>query len=640
MIAISNLAKAYGPQTLFAGGAMQFIPGNRYGIVGANGSGKSTLLKTLAGEEPPSEGEISIPKRCRLGVLRQDHFRYEDSPIVEVAMMGHGEVWQAIAAKEELLARADRSFDAERYAELEEAILRHDGYTLEARAGEILEGLGIPSEIHRQPLTTLSGGFKLRVLLAQVLASDPDVLLLDEPTNHLDILSIRWLEKFLVDFKGTTLIVSHDHRFLDNVCSHIVDIDYETLSLYPGNYTAFETAKQAERERKEAEIARREKEIAQHQAFVDRFRAKATKARQAQSKIKLIERVVIERLPQSSRRYPVFQFPQCRPSGRLALTLEGIAKAFGDNQVLCDVSLRVQRGDRLAIIGPNGIGKSTLLKIAMGLLEPDRGQVEWGYETYRGYFPQDHQELLGTSKQSVESWLWEACPTEPIGFVRGRLGQVLFSGDEVKKSVLNLSGGEAARLIFCRLAVEQPNVLVLDEPTNHLDLEAIEALVEGLSAYDGTILFVSHDRWFVSRLASRILEITPRGLNDFPGSYEEYLERCGDDHLDAESVALKVRREKRKGKAAAQGGQGGERQNKNRRKQLAGRRDRVTEAVEKAEARIHAINELFCDPTFFERTPHGEVKQLELEQKELTARVDQLMAQWEELEEQLAELAG
>jgi ATPase subunit of ABC transporter with duplicated ATPase domains len=503
----------------------------------------------------------------------------------------------------------------------------------------VLEGLGVPTEVHRQPLSTLSGGFKLRVLLGQVLASEPDALLLDEPTNHLDILSIRWMEKFLESYKGTAIVISHDHRFLDNICTHIVDVDYETIMLYPGNYTAFAAAKAAERQRKEAEIEKREKQIADHQAFVDRFRAKATKARQAQSKIKMIEKIVIDRLPQSSRRYPLFKFKQVRPAGRQVLELDGIAKSYGDKRVLENVSLQVHRGDRLAIIGPNGIGKSTLLKIAVGDVEQGAGKVEWGYETHPGYFSQDHNEVKAGSKQSVEAWLWEAVPGEPIGFVRGNLGQVLFSGDEVKKPVGSLSGGESARLVFCRLSVTKPNVMILDEPTNHLDLEAIEALVEGLKAYDGTLIFVSHDRWFVSQLANRVLEISPRGIQDFAGTYEEYLERLGDDHLDAEAV-LRMRREQKKRSAArAAVPVLDDRQRQQRQRELGKRRDEVTAAVEQAESRVHAINEMFCDPTFFERTSRDQVRKLEDEQKRLSAKVEELMASWELLETELTQLA-
>jgi len=640
MIAVSDLGKHFGPQTLFEGVSIQFNPGNRYGLVGANGSGKSTFLRMLAGEEMASEGSVSLPKRVRLGVLRQDHFEFEQQRILDVAMMGDREVWRAMVEKERLLARADEHFEAERYAELEDLILRSDGYQLEARAGEILEGLGIPTEHHPRPLATLSGGFKLRVLLAQVLASRPDVLLLDEPTNHLDILSIRWLEKFLVSYAGTAIVISHDHRFLDNVCTHVADVDYETITLYVGNYAEFEEQKTTERTRREAEIERHEKKIAHHQTYVDRFRAKASKARQAQSKIKLIEKMAdrLEPLAQSSRRYPVFRFQQSRPSGRQALAVEALSKAYGDNRVLDGVSLTIERGDRLAIIGPNGIGKSTLLKIVIGEVAADAGEVEWGYEARPGYFAQDHKEQLGNTKQTVEAWLWDVVPSEPIGFVRGKLGQVLFSGDEVEKSISSLSGGEAARLVFCRLMVERPNVLVLDEPTNHLDLEAIDALVEALDAFDGTLVFVSHDRWFVSRLARRILEITPAGINDFRGSYEEYLEKCGDDHLDADSVLLKAKREKRKERAATPKSDDERREAQKSHRRLAGRRDELTAEIEKLEGRVHAINESFCDPTFFERTSHAQVTKLEREQKELGGRIGELMAEWEGVEAEIDEL--
>ena len=647
MIAVTDLGKSYGQQTLFEGVSLQFNPGNKYGLVGANGSGKSTFLKILTGEELQSEGDINMPKRLKLGVLKQDHYRYEHMPILEVAMMGNHEVWEAMVEKERLLENAAEEFDADRYAEVEDLILRHDGYTLEARAGEVLEGLGIPTEIHRNPLSTLSGGFKLRVLLAQVLAADPDALLLDEPTNHLDILSIRWLEKFLEDYKGLALVISHDHRFLDNICTHIVDVDYETILIYPGNYTAFVEAKAGNRDRKEAEIEKREAEIARHKDFIDRFKAKATKARQAQSKVKMIEKIVIERLPQSSRRYPTFKFKQVRPSGRQVLELEGISKSYGDKQVLKDVSLRVERGDRIAIIGPNGIGKSTLLKIAVGDTEADTGKVEWGYETHPGYFSQDHNEVPKGSKQSVEAWLWEFVPGEVIGYVRGNLGMVLFSGDDVKKPVGSLSGGEAARLVFCKLSVTKPNVLILDEPTNHLDLEAIEALVEGLLEYDGTLIFVSHDRWFVSKLANRILEISPKGIQDFRGTYEEYLERLGDDHLDAEAVLRMRREQKKKAQAAATAAEAvktadpaEQKRRQKLQKDLTRRRDEVTAEVERAESRVHAINEMFCDPTFFDRTSRDQVKKLEQEQKTLSEKVETLMAEWEKVEGQLAELGG
>jgi ATPase subunit of ABC transporter with duplicated ATPase domains len=636
MIAVSDLGKAFGAQTLFSGVSIQFNPGNRYGLVGANGSGKSTLLRILAGEEPASSGIVSIPKKLGLGVLKQDHFQYEAVPIIDVAMMGNREVWEAMAEKERLL-HADATFEADRYAHLEDVIMRHQGYSLEARAAEILEGLGIPTAVHRSPLSTLSGGFRLRVLLAQVLAADPGALLLDEPTNHLDIVSIRWLEKFLDAYKGLAIVISHDHRFLDNVCTHIADVDYETVTLYTGNYTAFEAAKESERERKEAEITKREKQIAGHMAFVDRFRAKATKARQAQSKIKLIEKIVIEKLPESSRRYPRFRFRQRRPSGRMALEVDGISKAYGDNVVLKDVALKVERGDRLAIIGPNGIGKSTLLKIVVGELAPDAGKVAWGYEASPGYFSQDHSELSGAGKQSIEAWLWEAAPGEPIGFVRGHLGHVLFTGDDADKPVRSLSGGESARLVFARLSVLGPNVLVLDEPTNHLDIEAIDALVTALTEYDGTLVFVSHDRWFVSRLANRILEISPKGLNDFRGSYDEYLDRCGDDHLDADAVLLKLRRA-RKEKAADRKEPEPKRQNRLR--ALEKKRDELARQIEAMESRVHDISERFLDPALFGKGAQAEARQLEEEQKKLKAKIDALTTEWGDVEAEIEAAAG
>ncbi|MFU8806149.1 MAG: ABC-F family ATP-binding cassette domain-containing protein, partial [Bradymonadaceae bacterium] len=342
--------------------------------------------------------------------------------------------------------------------------------------------------------------------------------------------------------KGCALIVSHDRRFLDSICTHIVDVDYEQVMLYTGNYEDFEKAKILDRDRKEAEISKQEQQVADHQAFIDRFKAKASKARQAQSKVKQLEKIVIEDLPQSSRQYPNFRFRSRRPSGKEVVRIEGVAKAFEENRVLDGVTLKIQRGDRLAIIGPNGIGKSTLLKIVVGELEADTGEVEWGHETYPGYFSQDHRELEGGEDQSILDWLWAQCSDQGPGYVRGKLAEVLFSRDDVFKKVGNLSGGEAARMVFARLNIMEPNVLILDEPTNHLDLEGIEALAEGLQAYDGTILFVSHDRWFVSSLATRILEITPAGMEDFSGGYADYLEKCGDDHLDAEAVIEKARR--------------------------------------------------------------------------------------------------
>ena len=645
MISVANLAKRFGDQLLFRDVSLQMNAGERYGLVGANGSGKTTLLRILAGDEPASDGAVSIPSRAELGVLRQDQFLYDDDEILGVVMRGNPELWNAMVAKEQVLANAGDHFDAERYGRLEETIERLDGYTAEARAAEILAGLGLPTEVHRRPMSTLSGGFKLRVLLAQALAGNPDALLLDEPTNHLDILSIRWLEKFLRQFAGPVVVISHDHRFLDNVATKILDVDYETVTLYHGNYTEFAAVKADERARREKEIATREKEIAHHEKFVQRFRAKASKARQAQSKLRLIEKKAeaLEPLAQSSRRYPTFRLAPRRQSGRDVLTVKGIEKSYGENRVLPGLSLEVRRGDRLAIIGPNGIGKSTLLKIIVGEVAADAGTVEWGYETHPGYFAQDHHEQFDDETVTAEQWLRSRAPGLGTTQLRGAMGLVLFSGDEAEKPLGALSGGEAARLNFCRLSLEKPNVLVLDEPTNHLDLEAIEALVDGLQSYEGTLVFVSHDRWFVGRLANRILEITPTGINDYPGTYEEYVHSLGDDHLDADAVVERARTGKQKRPAG-----GGAKPTSQRTpaaspppptdaSRLRKRRDELTARIHEVEAAVSAIEHAFTDPALYGPDRGEKVQTLRRERDALAAELEQLMAEWERVELALEE---
>ncbi|MED5370772.1 MAG: ABC-F family ATP-binding cassette domain-containing protein [Myxococcota bacterium] len=547
MLTVTDLSMAYGGQVLFDDCNLQLDKGKRYGIVGANGSGKSTLLRILSEQEGPQQGEVRRPKSSRMGVLEQDHFAYEDTRILDVVMMGNPELWQAIQDKEAMLNGGPDAWDDDRYMGYEDVILRFDGYSLEARAGQILEGLGIPTEKHDQPLRSLSGGYKLRALLAKTLAADPDILLLDEPTNHLDILAIHWLEKFLLDFSGCTIVISHDLRFLDAVATHILDVDYQAVTLYKGDYSSFERQKVEERARREQEIGKREKEIADHKAFIARFKAKASKARQANSRQKRMEKIQIDRLPTSSRRHPRFLFKQQRASGRHVLKAKGLSKAYGDLQVLRDVSFAIERGERVAVVGANGVGKSTLLKILMGALEADAGAFEWGHEVHLGYFPQDHHDALGDGQQSVAESMWEAVPEEGLGQVLARLAAVLFNKDDTEKKVDNLSGGEAARLLFSRISATEPTVMVLDEPTNHLDIEGLQSLAESLKKYPGTLIFVSHDRWFVDQLATRILEITPTGLRDYTGTWSEYL-RSGEDHLDAEAVVAKERREAREAK--------------------------------------------------------------------------------------------
>ena len=683
MLGISSLGKSFGGRSLFEKVSVQLNAGSRYGLVGANGSGKTTLLKVLAGDEQATEGSFSLQKGARMGVLRQDRFLDDAAPILDVAMQGDELVHKAILKM--------RSHPEEAH-ELEEFVRQNEGYTLEARASSVLEGLGIPVPLHRNALGTLSGGFKLRVLLAQVLLGRPDLLLLDEPTNHLDILSIRWLEKFLARYEGCAVVISHDQRFLDNVSTHILDVDYGTVTLYHGNFTRFLVQKEETRLRKEGELARMEKIVQEKKDFVARFKAKATKARQAQSRQKQLEKIEdkMEDVPETSRRTPHFNFVPLRQSGREVLTVEHVAKAYGEKHVLTDVSLTVRRGEKVAVIGPNGLGKSTLLKIIVGDLAADQGKVAWGHETRVGYFAQDHHEILKDAKTTPLLFIEQAVPMEPTAWVRGQLGRVLFSRDDVMKPVGKLSGGEAARLIFCRLAVEKPNVLVLDEPTNHIDMEAIGALAEAVRSYDGTVIFVSHDRWFVSELATRVVEITPEGPRDFPGSYAEYLARLGDDHLDADVVVSRAKADKRQkdeptsgsgasakpssiappkhaapaNHAPAQSAQSAhtkpapstpstpakpaqpqlsweeQKRRKNRAKALPKERDELLASIEKLEARKKEIEQLYAAPDFAEQHAPPQVRALQFEEADNARTLDGLVHKWEKVEEELAVLGA
>ena len=641
MIRVSELEKIFGARTLFRDVNLEFVSPNRYGLVGANGSGKSTFAKILCGDEPTSAGSVVIPKRVQVGVLRQDRFESDEQRILDVVLMGHAEVYEAIQSRERLLAKSDASVaEAEAFADIEEVMSRHDGYTLEARAAEILEGLGIPAAQHPLPLGTLSGGFKLRVLLAQTLAARPDILVLDEPTNHLDILSIHWLEQFLREYPGCVVLISHDRRFLNTTCTHIVDVDYETMQTYVGNYDDFERQKQEERARKQSEIDKRERKISEHQEFIDRFRAKATKARQAQSRVKQMERIVIEKLPDSSRRYPVFRFVSQRPSGREVLKVDSLSKSYGKRSVLRDVSFLLRRGERVAILGANGVGKSTLLKTVAGVLSPDSGSSEWGHETHIGYFAQDHREIV-SGAGTVESWLWEKLPEEGKGSIRSRLGAVLFSGDDAEKKLTALSGGEAARLIFARMAAESPNVLLLDEPTNHLDIEAIEALKDALLDYDGTLLFVSHDRWFVSVLANRIIEITPDGIFDYAGSYAEFVTHRGEDHLQTNvnksrpSASVTMAEEEK----SAPKNSALYRQEKKARdreiRRMEKRRDEVTAQIDAAESELSALQSRFCEPDFYSSTEPAMVVSLQEKQTALESNIAAWMEEWENIESKI-----
>ncbi len=540
MLEINNLTLEFADRVLFQGVNFQLFPGHCYGLVGANGTGKSTLLKILTSQTQEYSGQVNWPKHASLGYLRQDHFAFENCRIIDTVIQGRPKLWEARLVQDELSSKPQMDLlDAERYAEAEDTIIQLDGYSAESDAARLLDGLGIPTELHEQQLKTLSGGYKLRVLMAQLLFSQPEMLLLDEPTNHLDIFSIKWLEEHLRSFPGLLIVVSHDREFLNSVCSHILDIDFGTIRMYTGNYDAFLAAKELAQDQTERAIANQEKKKEDMQAFISRFKANASWASQAQSRVKKLEKMEDIQVTPSSRRYPTFEFKPNVTSGRIPLAVQNLSKSFEDKQVIRNLDVEIERGDRLAIIGPNGVGKSTLLKIMMELLAPDSGTVTWGHEARPGYFPQDYHDLL-KGNQTCFDWLYGFDATAPVGQIRNLLGRMLFSGDDVKNKLTILSGGEATRLIFAKLMLEPSNVLLLDEPTNHLDLEAIDMLTEALAQYTGTLILVSHNRYFVSRVATRILEVKPEGFLDYKGTYAEYLEKYGTDHLSRD-VSLKER---------------------------------------------------------------------------------------------------
>ncbi len=532
MLSVTGLTFLYGAKLLFADVNLNLNNGYRYGLVGGNGAGKSTFLKLLAGEEDPSAGEVNIPKRARVGWLKQDQFRYENVSIINTVIAGNKILWSAICEKEELL-KLEVCDDATGYrlGELEHIIMDNDGYSAEYIAGELLTGLGIKEEYHYQPLSTLSGGYKLRVLLAQSLYDNPDILLLDEPTNHLDIVSIYWLENYLKEqFRGLLIFISHDVLFVNNLATHILDIDYGEVTQYTGNYYSFVEQKQAVMEQKLRELEFTEKKIATMRVFVEKFRASASRSKQALSREKLIDKIEMPDVKKSSRIAPNFNFNQKRPSGKLALNVKDVSKSYGDNKILNNVSFSVSRGDKVIIIGPNGVGKSTLLKILLDKITADNGSYEWGYEAQRSYFAQDHHDLLNESITANE-WICEQCPSETTSRLRNVLGQVLFGQDDAHKNILQISGGEGARLLLAKIMVEEGNCLILDEPTNHLDIEAKEALKNALVKFPGTLVMVTHDRDFASNIATRIIAVTPKKIIDYKGTYDEYLDKYGQDYF-------------------------------------------------------------------------------------------------------------
>jgi len=531
MLVASNVAIQFGAKPLFEGVTVKFSDGNRYGLIGANGCGKSTLMKILGGELEQSVGEVSLQTGLRMGKLNQNQFGYEDQRVIDVVMQGHREMWAALTERDRIYANPEATdADYMKAAELETQFAEYDGYTAEARAAAILTDAGIPAELHTGLMREVAPGLKLRVLLAQALFSKPDVLLLDEPTNNLDIHSIHWLERILNDYDATMIIISHDRHFLNQVCTHIADLDFQQLKVYPGNYDDFMLASTQARARVEAANAKAKERISDLQEFVRRFSANASKARQATSRRKAIEKIKIEEIRPSSRQNPYIRFEQAKKLYRNAFTVEKLNFTYPGTEVpiLTNVNFNVEAGERIAIIGPNGIGKTTLMQLLAGELKPTSGTITWVENAQVGYMPQDPQKEFA-DKTDLFNWMsvWTG-KSDDEQIIRATLGRLLFSGDETKKSVTVLSGGEKGRMIYGKLMLTRPNVMLMDEPTNHMDMETIESLQIGLEKYPGTLLFVSHDRQFVDGLATRIIELKPGGqIADFAGTYEEYLKSQG-----------------------------------------------------------------------------------------------------------------
>lgn len=528
MITTANITMQFGTKPLFENINAKFGNGNRYGLIGANGSGKSTLMKILGGELEPGSGHVKVDEDQRLGKLRQDQFAFEQYSVLDTVIMGYTRLWEVKQERDRIYSLPEMSEEqGMQVAELEVEFAELDGYSAEARAGELLLGLEIPESQHQGPMSEIAPGWKLRVLLAQALFSDPDILLLDEPTNNLDINTIRWLEDVLNQRSSTMIIISHDRHFLNSVCTHMADLDYGELRVYPGNYDEYMTAATQVRERLMSDNAKKKAQISDLQAFVSRFSANASKAKQATSRARQIDKIKLEEVKPSSRVSPYIRFNQDKKLYRQALEIKGLTKSYDGEAVLSNLDLQVEVGERVAIIGASGIGKTTLIKTLFGDLAADSGSIKWSENANIGYYAQDH---ASDFDEDIDLYSWMAQwgkESDDEQVIRGTLGRLLFSQHEIEKSVKVISGGEQGRMLFGKLMLQNPNIMLMDEPTNHLDMESIEALNLALANYPGTLFFVSHDREFISSLATRIIDMTSTGIVDFKGSYDEYLRSQG-----------------------------------------------------------------------------------------------------------------
>lgn len=526
MITVSNVSLQFGGQMLFKDVDLKFTNGNCYGIIGANGAGKSTFLKILCGEIEPTTGEVIIPKETRLSVLKQDHFAYDEYTVLDTVIMGNERLYEIMKQKDELYAKEDFSeADGDLAAELEGEFAELNGWEAESDASKLIQGLGLSEELLYAQMSSLSGNEKVKVLLAQALFGNPDIILLDEPTNHLDIDAIRWLEDFLAEYFGTVLVVSHDRHFLNNVCTHIVDIDYTKIKMYVGNYEFWYESSQLMQRMIKQQNKKAEEKIKELQEFISRFSANKSKSKQATSRRKLLDKLTVEEMPASSRKYPYIGFDMDRELGKEILSVNGLSKSVDGEKLLNNISFTVGREDKIAIIGESEQAITMLFEILTEEQTPDEGDFKWGISTSLSYFPKDNSKFFDGKSMSIIDWIRQYSETdETETYLRGFLGKMLFSGDEVYKPVEVLSGGEKVRCMFSRMMLFGSNVLLLDQPTNHLDLESITAVNNGLSDFKGVVIFTSHDHEIMQTVANRVIEITHDGIIDRQGTYEEFLE--------------------------------------------------------------------------------------------------------------------
>lgn len=525
MISVSDVSMAFGKKVLFEKVSMRLTGGNCYGLIGANGTGKSTFIKILSKELEPTTGVVALDPGKRMGQLRQDILGHEDQRVLDVVLQGHTEFWSVHSQLQELYAKSDFSdADGQRLAKLQEKLEHLDGYSQETAAAQMLQDLGITADLHDKQMSEIDNAQKVRVLLSQALFSKPDLLLLDEPTNNLDMPAIVWLEQFCADYEGCIVVVSHDRHFLNRVCTHTCDVDYKTIRTFAGSYDLYMAQEQLARAQRSKEANRIERQVAKLKLFVERFKSNAARSKQATSRVKQIDALSQQKVVPSSRVAPRLFFKVAKPSGQDVLKMQDVSFRYpdGDRDLVSNFSMRLDRGDRLGIVGRNGIGKTTLVRLMLGELQPTRGTSAWGLTTTRAYFPQDGGHLFTNKDLTILEWIKQFTENQDINNMRSMLGRMLFSGDDVKKQVGVLSGGEKVRCLLSMVMLQEANVLVLDEPTSHLDLESIEALQEALEEFTGTLVFVSHDREFIDDLSTRTLVIDEKGITDWKGPYREF----------------------------------------------------------------------------------------------------------------------